>query len=129
MNYSSSLSAASSLGLAKDTLITGINSLVKTSTAVHSVSGNEPKMFALGQNYPNPFNPTTTIQYQIPIASNVSLKVYDMLGRDVAVLVNENKIAGYYTSTFDARNMPSGIYFYKMNAGNYSTVKKLILMK
>ena len=86
-------------------------------------------MFALGQNYPNPFNPTTTIQYQIPIASNVSLKVYDMLGRDVAVLVNENKIAGYYTSTFDARNMPSGIYFYKMNAGNYSTVKKLILMK
>ena len=129
MNYSSSLSAASSLGLAKDTLITGINSLVKTSTAVHSVSGNAPKMFALGQNYPNPFNPTTVINYQVPTASYVSLKVYDMLGRDVAVLVNENKIAGYYTSTFDARNMPSGIYFYKMNAGNYSTVKKLILMK
>ena len=88
-----------------------------------------PTEFKLLQNYPNPFNPTTVIEYQLPVASYVSLKVYDILGREVAVLVNENKIAGYYNVTFNAKNMPSGVYFYRITTGSYSNVKKLILLK
>ena len=97
-----------------------------------------PMEYALEQNYPNPFNPTTTIKYSIPsvIASGakqslgVTLKVYDMLGNEVATLVNEQKSAGKYKVNFDARNLASGIYFYKINtSGGFTSTKKLILMK
>jgi endo-1,4-beta-xylanase len=103
----------------------------KTENQIVSVKEFEeiPKEFKLSQNYPNPFNPPTVINYQLPRTSNANLKVYDMVGREVATLVNGNQNAGYYNITFDARNLPSRVYFYRINAENYSAVKKLVLMK
>ncbi len=90
--------------------------------------------FELYQNYPNPFNPTTTIKFSIPElngvdAYNVSLRVYNLLGEEVATLVNESKASGNYSVTFDASNLPSGTYFYTLHAGNFVQTKKMILMK
>ena len=85
--------------------------------------------FELYQNYPNPFNPSTTINYQISTAGIVSLKVYDILGREVAVLVNEEKPAGSYKVEFNAGNLSSGIYFYKLRTNNYTKIMKLVLIK
>jgi hypothetical protein len=127
-DYSATVSAATIMAQAKDTLKAAIDGLVKFTAGITDASNN-PKAYALSQNYPNPFNPTTAIQYQIPIASYVNLKVNDMLGREVAVLVNGYQLAGNYTITFDAKNLPSGVYFYRINAGNYSAIKKLVLMK
>jgi hypothetical protein len=87
------------------------------------------KSFELNQNYPNPFNPSTRISFSLPSTELVVLKVYDLLGRDVATLVNEVKTAGSYTATFHAETLPSGVYFYRLQAGNYTTTKKLVLMK
>ena len=86
-------------------------------------------VFKLRQNYPNPFNPSTTIKYELPRASQVSLKVYDILGREVSVLVNEKKDAGAYEVKFNGSNLASGMYFYRLRAGDYVAVKKLLLMK
>ncbi|MBN1398734.1 MAG: CotH kinase family protein [Bacteroidetes bacterium] len=88
-----------------------------------------PDKFMLSQNYPNPFNPSTTIIYDIPASGHVTLKVFDLLGREVAVLVNENKSAGSYHATWNASGMTSGIYFYRLTAGKFSETKKLVLMK
>ena len=88
-----------------------------------------PTVFSLEQNYPNPFNPTTTINYQIPDLSFVTLKVYDVLGSEVAILVNEEKTAGNYEVDFDGEYLVSGIYFYKLQAGDFVSTKKMILMK
>jgi len=85
--------------------------------------------YSLSQNYPNPFNPTTTISYQIPKAGFVTLKVYDVLGKEVASLVNGQKTSGRYNVQFGGSKLTSGIYFYKISAGDYSATKKLILMK
>jgi len=81
------------------------------------------------QNYPNPFNPITIISYSLPVSGQVSLKVFDVLGREVALLVNEQKEAGIHKIEFDAKNLTSGIYFYSIQAGNYSETRKLILQK
>ena len=99
------------------------------SQSVEVTIGQAPKEFALMQNYPNPFNPSTTINYQLPMNSHISLKVYDMLGNEVATLVNQTKEAGSYTAEFDGSKLSSGVYFYTINAGNFSTTKKLTLMK
>ena len=88
-----------------------------------------PAEFSLSQNYPNPFNPATTIQFAIPKASHVSLKVYDVLGNEVAELVNEELSAGVYNRTFNAANLSSGIYFYTLRANNFTATKKLMLIK
>jgi hypothetical protein len=88
-----------------------------------------PKELFLHQNYPNPFNPTTTIRYDVPQQANVKIAVYDMIGREVATLVNETKEAGSYGVTLTAPQLASGIYFYKLSAGSYTSVKKLMLMK
>ena len=88
-----------------------------------------PREFILFQNYPNPFNPSTTIQFQIPNSSFVNLKVYDILGREVTTLVNEEKSAGVYEVEFNADDLSSGIYFYTLKAGKYLQTRKLILMK
>jgi len=88
-----------------------------------------PKDFALHQNYPNPFNPSTTIKYAVPKTSLVSIKVYDLTGQEVASLVNEVKEVGTYEIKFDARNLASGVYIYRMIAGNFTSVKKLNILK
>ena len=92
-------------------------------------SNNIPESFYLSQNYPNPFNPSTTIEYSIPERSNVVIKVFDLLGRKVATLVNDEKSAGVYKVKFDGSSLSSGIYFYKLWTENYGTVKKMILLK
>jgi hypothetical protein len=85
--------------------------------------------FHLFQNYPNPFNPVTIINYRIPAGNHVSLKVYNVLGKEIAVLVNDFKAAGVYSVQFRADNLPSGTYFYNLNVGSYSESKKMILLK
>ena len=85
--------------------------------------------FSLYQNYPNPFNPATIISYNIPEKSFISLKIYDVLGNEIRVLVNEEKPSGFYEEEFNASGLTSGIYFYKLNTGKYSDVKKMILLK
>lgn len=100
----------------------GITSLVQT--------GNEiPQSFSLKQNYPNPFNPQTKITFSIPRQEFVQLKVYDLLGREAAILVNENLSPGNYSIDFDASALPSGTYFYRITAGGLNEVKKMTLIK
>jgi len=98
---------------------------------------NIPKVFSLEQNFPNPFNPVTTINYSIPAVTdakfasttNTVLKVYDPIGNEVTILVYENKSAGKYSVTFNANNLPSGVYYYQIKVGNYSATKKMLLLK
>ena len=88
-----------------------------------------PTELTLYQNYPNPFNPSTTIKYQLPVSSKVTLKVYDVLGNKVITLLNEEKEAGTYEVMFDAGNYSSGVYFYRIQAGSFVETKKTVLMK
>jgi hypothetical protein len=88
-----------------------------------------PKDYTLYQNYPNPFNPTTTINYDLPKNSHITLKVYDALGREVATLVDQEKTAGSYQATVDGSRFASGVYFYRIEAGTFSQTKKLLLVK
>lgn len=85
--------------------------------------------FELSQNYPNPFNPTTIIRYQLPMKEYISLKIYDVLGKEVAVLVNEEKDAGIHSVKFDANGLTSGVYLYRLQYGSFSQTKKLIILK
>lgn len=102
-----------------------------TATAVNSVDDeiNPPEKFQLSQNYPNPFNPTTSLQYAIGSRQFVTLKVYDLLGKEVATLVNEERLAGRYKVEFNGSNLPSGIYFYELKAGSFTQTKKMIFTK
>jgi hypothetical protein len=90
---------------------------------------NIPKEFLLSQNYPNPFNPITLIEYALPKDANVTIKIYSLLGQEVKTIVNEFKSAGYYSILFDATNLASGVYLYKMEAGDFKNVKKLAVIK
>jgi hypothetical protein len=85
--------------------------------------------YSLSQNYPNPFNPVTTIEFSIPKQEFVSLKVYNILGEEISTLVNSSMQTGKYSVYFDGSKLPSGMYFYKLTAGNYSSVKKMMLIK
>jgi hypothetical protein len=98
-------------------------------TSVEHYSSGIPKEFTLAQNYPNPFNPSTSISFSLPTKSFVSLKVFDLIGREVATLVSEEMSAGNYTRQWNAVNMSSGIYFYRLHAGAYRETKKLVLLK
>jgi len=98
-------------------------------TSVTQTSSIIPSEFKLNQNYPNPFNPGTIINYSIPTTQYAILKVYDVLGNEVATLVNEKQNAGSYSIEFDASNYPSGIYYYKLEAGDFSKVRMMILVK
>ena len=89
----------------------------------------QPDQFLLSQNYPNPFNPSTKINYQLPEISFVALKIYDVLGNEIATLVNEEKSAGSYEVEFSSKRLPSGIYFYQLRAGNYVETKKMVLLR
>jgi hypothetical protein len=93
--------------------------------------GEDPiaRKFELQQNYPNPFNPTTNIQYSLPESQKVTLKVYNMLGREVATLVNQKQSAGTHTVTFDAKDLSSGVYFYRIKTENKQKVRKVLLVK
>ena len=88
-----------------------------------------PTKYELSANYPNPFNPSTSIEYAVPNDGMVTLKVYDVLGREVANLVNEYMPSGRYKITWDASKMASGIYVYRMTAGKFTTSRKMLLMK
>jgi len=88
-----------------------------------------PKDFILEQNYPNPFNPSTMISYQLPVSSEITLKVYDILGNEITTLVNEYKPLGRYEVEFNAAVFPSGVYFYQLKAGEFISTKKMILLK
>ncbi len=90
---------------------------------------NAPAKFVLEQNYPNPFNPTTVISYQVSAVSDVTLKVYDVLGRQAATLVNEKKMPGTYEVKFDGRKFASGVYFYRIEVGSFVSTKKMMLVK
>jgi hypothetical protein len=96
---------------------------------VGNISGNIPNEYKLDQNYPNPFNPSTNIKYQIPNNGFVSLKVYNVLGKEVTTLVNEEKKAGYYEVKFSNNQLPGGVYFYMLQANGFTETKKLILVK
>ena len=89
----------------------------------------QPTQFALEQNYPNPFNPSTKIQYSVPQTSQVQIKVFDVLGNEIETLVNEEKPTGTYELTWNAANLPSGVYFYQIKAGSFIETKKMILIK
>ena len=88
-----------------------------------------PAVFSLEQNYPNPFNPSTSIKFNIPKQSNVKLVIYDVIGKEVATLVNEMKQPGSYEAVFNGDNFASGVYFYRLEAGNFTDVKKMVLIK
>ena len=88
-----------------------------------------PAAFSLSQNYPNPFNPTTVIHYTVPKTSLVNLSVFNLLGQEVKTLVNEEKSPGEYEVRFDGSNLPSGIYFYRLVAGDFVKTMKMLLMK
>ncbi len=90
---------------------------------------NAPAKFELAQNYPNPFNPSTTIKYALPKSSLVRLTVFNILGEEVAVLVNETKQAGIHTVNFDASNLNSGMYVYRIETNNSVQSKKMLLLK
>ena len=98
-------------------------------TSVELINNQIPNDFILKQNYPNPFNPTTNIEYTIPSESFVELKVYDILGKEVAVLVNEQQQAGVYRAEFTANNLPSGMYFARLTANEFTQVVKMTLVK
>jgi subtilisin-like proprotein convertase family protein len=98
-------------------------------TNIEPISGNIPNKFQLYQNYPNPFNPATTVRFDLAKNSDVKIKIYDILGRDVKTLVNEFKNAGTYEVKFDASNIASGTYFYKIEAGDFVDIKKMVLVK
>ena len=101
----------------------------KVITAVTNAKNGIPNSYSLSQNFPNPINPSTKISYQLPKTSFVTLRVYDILGREVSLLVNEQQNAGTYEVTFDANHLASGVYFYRIEAGSFVQTRKLVLMK
>jgi len=107
--------------LVDDLAFSGVNTDVAEQAA--------PLRFSLDQNYPNPFNPTTVVTYQLPVAAQVRLSVYNLLGQEVAVLVNGQKDPGIYEATFDAANHPSGMYLYRLHAGSYVQTRAMILVR
>jgi hypothetical protein len=106
-----------------------ISLVISKSNSITDNQSSLPSNFTLNQNYPNPFNPTTVISYDLPENSQVNLAVYDMMGRRVATLVNENVAAGTHQVQFDASSLSSGTYMYRLQAGGNIQTKKLTLIK
>ena len=97
--------------------------------AIEEISAEIPTSFSLGQSYPNPFNPQTTITFSVPSAGDVRIDVFDILGRQITTLVDEVVSPGTFQATFDAGDLPSGTYFYRMQAGDFKEVRSMILVK
>lgn len=106
-----------------------LNVTYQTPIGIQNVSGEVPETFILSQNYPNPFNPVTNIRFSVPAASNVKITVYDITGREAAVLVNEFKTRGNYNVDFNAAGLSSGVYFYRLETKDFTDVKKMVLVK
>jgi hypothetical protein len=106
-----------------------VNGKDPLASSVEKLSGEVPLKYELGQNYPNPFNPTTQIEYSLPLTGQVSLKVFNELGQEVATLFDGEQHAGKYVATFDGKGLPSGVYFYRLQSGGGSITQKLVLMK
>jgi hypothetical protein len=99
-------------------------------TGVGDQPGSDvPAVYALSQNYPNPFNPSTLIQFALPVSGQTSLKVYNLLGQEVATLVNDVRAAGTHTVKFDAGHLSSGVYFFRVQSGSFAAVKRMMLLK
>jgi hypothetical protein len=98
-------------------------------TGIQQTGTEVPMKYGLEQNYPNPFNPSTTIKFSIPKGGYVEMKLYDILGREVATLVSDPFTAGTYSVEFDASMLSSGVYFYKITAGDFTDTKKMVLIK
>ena len=126
---------ARGIGLIKDERTLPISDIHTDELIEYSTTGvNDavikiPQIFSLSQNYPNPFNPTTTINYSVPKSGFVTIKVYDLLGREAAILVNEQKNAGNYEAKLNGSNLSSGVYLYQLRSGSFLQTKKLVLMK
>ncbi|NLT50931.1 MAG: T9SS type A sorting domain-containing protein, partial [Ignavibacteria bacterium] len=106
-----------------------IPDLERLKQGIKTLAEGKPDKFELAQNFPNPFNPSTMISFQLPINGYVTLKIYDLLGQEIATLVNEQKSAGKYEVKFDASDLASGVYIYRIQAGEFNASKKLILLK
>lgn len=115
--------------LAKEYSVTGFASVTFPEPTGTKKEENVPSEFSLSQNYPNPFNPETTISFSVAAAGNVTLKLFDITGTEIGVLFSGYKTPGNYTVKFDGRSLTSGIYFYKLEAGSFSSIKKMILLK
>lgn len=127
LNFTTALPAyGSAVYILSDSIVT---LSLPTIVGVKAENADLPKSFELEQNYPNPFNPTTTISYQLPTRNKVNLVIYDVLGRVVNVLVNEDQNAGTHEVSFDGSRLSSGVYFYRLTAGSFSQVRKLMLLK
>ena len=109
--------------------ITLWNNWADITTDVKEINDLVPVAFELGQNYPNPFNPSTTIKFSVPEAGLVTLRVFNLLGQEVATLLNSEKTAGVYEASFDASALSSGIYFYTLDSKNFTSTKKMVLLK
>jgi hypothetical protein len=103
--------------------------ILGTTAVSPTENGAAPSHYALSQNYPNPFNPATTIEFSLPTASSVQLRVYNMLGQEVATLVNGNLAAGAHRVSFDGSHLSSGVYLYRLSAGSYLNTMKMVLLK
>jgi hypothetical protein len=119
MEYSRNLGTGAGIELAK----------LNTTVDVAPPGGGLPQEFILNQNYPNPFNPTTNFEFRIANRELVTLQVFDVLGREISTLVNEVRPAGVYTVRWDASSLPSGVYYYRIQAGAFVDSKKMVLMK
>ncbi|MFA6457287.1 MAG: T9SS type A sorting domain-containing protein, partial [Bacteroidota bacterium] len=121
------------LTMSSNTVFAGTLSGVFKTTRPTAVKENRlhivPEQYSLSQNYPNPFNPETNIEFHIPQNGFVTLKIYDALGREVALLVNDVMNAGVYTAKFDGSRLSSGVYYCRMTAGGSSAMKKMLLLK
>lgn len=115
--------------IAKDTALAFLQRTVLVTGVRSTAQDRVPRECVLEQNFPNPFNPSTVIGYQLSGAGNVTLKVYDLLGREVATLVNERKAAGAYSVRFDGSGLASGIYFYRLQSGDFTQTKTLLLIR
>ena len=115
--------------LAQTAVTLDANTVTRPSTVSSVENVLSPQEFTLSQNYPNPFNPVTIIDYQLPMNGNVKLCIFDAVGREVIILVNELQRAGNYKIEWEAGNFPSGMYFYRLTAGSFVSIKKMAFIK